>query len=444
MTGTFKSGDTLSSLTTKKNIRVIELLGAGGQGEVYRVSSENGEWALKWYFEHTASDEQRKGISKLIEDGPPGQYFLWPKEMVVSQTSKSFGYLMPLREKRYQSFLDLVTGRIDPTFAILMTVGLNLVDSFHKLHAAGLCYRDISFGNGFFDPVTGEILICDNDNVSPNNSQSKSVLGTPDFMAPEVVLGKAQPSRETDYFSLSVLLFYLFHIQHPLLGQKVLSIRAWDLPAREKLFGSEPVFIFDPTDSSNKAIDNAKIDPLGEAGKNALPYWNLIYPSELKSAFTTSFTDGLKSPAKRLVSSHWKKVLTNALNSIFRCSCGSEVFHDPKPQENKCWNCKKVTKPKFLLRMQHQLIAASAGKKLYDSQLRESILDIGSPQIAEIVQHPKDPNTLGLRNLTQANWTAQIVGDAKMLTVPSGKSVPILQGTIVNVGSFQIEFKATT
>jgi hypothetical protein len=57
-------------------------------------------------------------------------------------------------------------------------------------------------------------------------------------MAPEVVLGKSRPSRETDYFSLSVLLFYLFHIQHPLLGKKILSIRAWDLPAREKLFGS--------------------------------------------------------------------------------------------------------------------------------------------------------------------------------------------------------------
>ena len=75
-------------------------------------------------------------------------------------------------------------------------------------------------------------------------------------MAPEIVIGKARPSRETDYFSLSVLLFYLSHIQHPLLGKKVLTIRSWDLPAREKLFGYEPVFIFDPIDKSNEAIND--------------------------------------------------------------------------------------------------------------------------------------------------------------------------------------------
>jgi serine/threonine protein kinase len=442
MAGIFKKGDLLLSGTTKSNVRILEFLGSGGQGEVYRVDTGGSELALKWYFEHTATDDQRNGISKLIEDGPPGQYFLWPMEMVLCPKMSSFGYLMPLRDKRYRSFLDLVTGRIDPTFETLMTVGLNLVDSFHKLHAAGLCYRDISFGNGFFDPVTGETLICDNDNVSPNNSKSKSVLGTPDFMAPEIVIRKAHPSRETDYFSLSVLLFYLFHIQHPLLGQKVLSIRSWDLPAREKLFGTEPVFIFDPSDTSNKAVDNPKVDPIGEAGKNAIPYWNNIYPTILKDAFVTSFTAGLRSPEKRLVASTWKKVLTNARNSIFRCTCGTEVFHDPKGSANKCWNCKKNTKPPLMLHTQHQQISASPGKRLFEIQLSEAFLDLGSPQIGEIVKHPKNPDVLGLRNLTKADWTAQQANEQKMVTIPPGKSVPILPGTIVNVGNHQIEFKS--
>lgn len=31
------------------SVRVIDMLGAGGQGEVYRVETASGERALKWY-----------------------------------------------------------------------------------------------------------------------------------------------------------------------------------------------------------------------------------------------------------------------------------------------------------------------------------------------------------------------------------------------------------
>lgn len=40
------------------------------------------------------------------------------------------------------------------TFAALVQASFELVDRFFKLHADGLCYHDISFGNVFFDPKT--------------------------------------------------------------------------------------------------------------------------------------------------------------------------------------------------------------------------------------------------------------------------------------------------
>ena len=58
----------------------------------------------------------------------------------------------------------------------------------------------------FFDPDTGDVLICDNDNVSANGIDNSSVYGTPRFMAPEIVMGQAKPSRNTDLYSLAVLL----------------------------------------------------------------------------------------------------------------------------------------------------------------------------------------------------------------------------------------------
>ena len=441
MVGAFKAGDEIPSITSNSRIRVLEMLGSGGQGEVYKIRHQSEELALKWYFDHTATDTQRSGIEKLIEDGAPGPQFLWPIELIATENSTSFGYLMPLRASRFKSFVDIVNARIDPTFEILMTVGLNLVDSFHKLHAAGYCYRDISFGNGFFDPASGEILICDNDNVSANNSPSESVLGTPDFMAPEVVLRKARPSRETDYFSLSVLLFYLFHIQHPLLGKKLLGIRSWDLPAREKLFGSEPVFIFDPVDLSNAVVDDPKLDPLGEAGKNAIPYWQQIYPKELKAAFTVSFTDGIRSPERRLLATEWKKVLTNSLNSIVRCECGAQNFIDRNNGQKSCWNCRKIVRPEFLLETGGQSVIASNGLKIKEGHFADATLNPSSRVVGEIVTHPQRIDVLGFCNRTNADWTAQPADGARMITIQPGKSVPLCDGTVVLVGNHKITIR---
>jgi eukaryotic-like serine/threonine-protein kinase len=440
MAGVFEVGEEVEAFSSKSAVTILQLLGSGGQGEVYRVKHQASEVALKWFFDHTATEGQKSGIEKLIEDGAPGTQFLWPSELVRSKSRNSFGYLMPLRDPRFRSFQDIVTGKIDPTFQTLMLIGLNLVESFHKLHAAGLCYKDINFGNGFFDNSTGEILICDNDNVAPNNSTSQTVEGHPDFMAPERILRLAPPSRETDYFSLAVLLFYLFHIQHPLVGKKILSIRVWNLPAREKLFGSEPVFIFDPNDKSNEAIADSKIDPLGEAGKNAIPYWR-IFPKELKDAFTTSFTDGIRNPDRRLLATRWKKVLTDALNSITHCSCGKENFVTTDIRPRNCWSCGKFVIPTFLVETERQVIAASRGTRILASHLSDTALDAMSSQVGEIITHPQRKDVLGLCNKTSLTWTAQPADAPQMVTIPPGKSVPLCDGTVVIIGSNKITIR---
>ena len=78
------------------------------------------------------------------------------------------------------------------------------------------------------------------------SSKPGGVLGTPGFMAPEIVRGEKRPSRETDRYSLSVLLFYLFMVNHPLEGKLEANIKWMDYAARVKLYGTDPVFIFDP------------------------------------------------------------------------------------------------------------------------------------------------------------------------------------------------------
>ncbi len=222
---------------------VSHLIGSGGQGEVYSAVWQGVSVALKWYFPHQATVEQRRAIQALIRFGPPNKRFLWPMEMVSIPGKPGFGYLMPLRDPKCKSIIDLMKRRVEPSFHTLITSCIELAHSFLQLHSKGLCYRDVSFGNVFFNVETGAILICDNDNVAINGDKRSGVMGTPRFMAPEVVRDEADPDTQTDLFSLSVLLFYLLLVHHPLEGEKENEIKCLDLPAMRRLYGDNPLFL---------------------------------------------------------------------------------------------------------------------------------------------------------------------------------------------------------
>ncbi len=337
------------------NCEVEELLGVGGQGEVYRVKLAGKTMALKWYFQDSATPQQRQALGELVKRGAPNNKFLWPLELVGAPGYPEFGYIMPLREQHYHGIVDLMKRRVQVTFRSLATAGFHLADSYFQLHTRGFCYRDISFGNVFFDPKTGDVLICDNDNVTVDGSTIGGVLGTSRFMAPEIVRGEALPSTKTDLFSLSVLLFYLFMSHHPLEGKKEAEVSILDMAAQVKLYGHEPVFIFDPKDQSNRPVPNYQ--------DNALIFWPL-YPQFLRDLFTRAFTAGLKDPENgRVRENEWRSAMIHLRDSIFYCfKCNAQNFYDvdylhktggtPSP----CWKCKNAVMLPFRVRIGDNII----------------------------------------------------------------------------------------
>jgi len=418
-------GDSVLLPSDGRRLLVSRLIGEGSQGSVYEaVDPTFGSVALKWYFAHTATTRQRDAIADLVERGAPSERFLWPEAMAVVPGDRSFGYVMPLRPERFASLVELLAGKIDVPFSTVLRLCIELADSFLMLHSQGLCYRDISFSNVFFDPDDGVPLICDNDNVGVDKRAPSSVLGTRRFMAPEIVRGDAPPSTETDLYSLAVLLFYILMCGHPLVGRRELDFGCWDDRAESELFGNDPLFVFDPEDRRN--------EPVPDLHGAMLQYWEL-YPDFVRDLFVKAFTDGLRDPRNgRVRESVWRASLSRLRDRIARCTgCDRERFLALDGQSEPCWSCGDVPRETTWLRVQGRSLALAPRSTVHGHHLRH---DYDFAEIvAEVVRHPNRPELVGLQNRTQVTWTA-VLEDGEEREVEPGRSIRLAPETKIDFG----------
>jgi serine/threonine protein kinase len=258
-------------------------------------------------------------------------------------------------------------------------------------------------------------------------------------MAPEIVRGEALPSTKTDRFSLAVLLFYMFMFSHPLEGRKEYDIHVLDAAAMTRLYGLEPVFIFDPADHSN--------EPVKGFHDNALIFWN-IYPQFLRDLFTRSFTVGLKDPVNgRVLENEWRAGMVRLRDSIFYCPhCDQQNFYDVEALKKNggkpplCWNCKKEVKLPFRLRINDNIIMLNRDTRLYPHHIdNQAKYDFSYP-VAEVTRHPTDPNLWGLKNLTQEKWIF-IKPDGSKMEVETGRNAPLTIGAKINFGRVEGEVR---
>jgi len=438
MNGILKVRQTVQTTCSDMPCVVEALLGGGGQGEVYRANLDGKPVALKWYFPASATPEQRAALEMMITRGAPNEKFLWPMELVSMENVPGFGYIMPLREPHYQGIVALMKRRVEPSFRALATAGLSLAHSYFQLHAQGLCYCDINFGNVFFDPKTGDIRICDNDNVIVNGG-TPFVNGTMGFMAPEVVRGEALPSRRTDLFSLAVLLFYMFMLHHPLEGKQEAAIGILDEPAMKQLYGTAPVFIFDPNDRSNAPVPGYQ--------DNALIFWS-VYPQFLRALFTQSFTKGLHDPQNgRVIENQWCAAMVRLRDAIVYCPhCGAENFYDAATpqlaggQLPACLSCTKAVQLPGHLRLAQHPVMLNRDTQLFPHHVDDQRLYDFSQPVAAVTQHPTDPRIWGLKNVSSTKWVLT-TADGKMRDVEPGRSAALQVGTKIHFGKVEGEIQ---
>jgi DNA-binding helix-hairpin-helix protein with protein kinase domain len=426
MTSGFAQGSLIDLPSTRRRAQVVRFIGEGSQGAVYEVAvgASQQHQALKWYFSSSTHAGQRAAIEGLIERGAPDARFLWPTEIATLPGSNAFGYVMPLRDRMSVGLSDLLTGRVDAPFSLVCTLGMELADSFLALHNQGLCYRDISFGNVFFNTRTGRPLICDNDNVGIDGASPSAVLGTRRFMAPEIVRREAAPSIATDLYSLAVLLFYLLMVGHPLVGRRELDYRVWDQRAESELFGREPLFVFDPHDTSNA--------PVPELHGSVLSNWGL-YPEQIHRLFVQAFTVGLTDPVNgRVRESVWRSALSQLRDVVMRCpACAKESFWRADVRGSRCWSCDRVLPDPVRLIVDGRSLVLNSGTTVYGHHVRRDY-DFATV-VARIIVHPERPNRWGLRNESLESWEVVLPSGERIVAEP-GRTVGLLPGTRVQIG----------
>jgi eukaryotic-like serine/threonine-protein kinase len=438
-------GDRVKAELSGAELHVIRKLGEGTQGEVYLVEGPRGYQAVKWYKPEQATPDQKAAILYLVRTGPPfgaaGRRFVWPLDLVTKEGSGQFGYLMPRIDTKTFAELGEIWAHLKPVpnFSALCEISYQLANSYRALHLSGHCYRDISAGNLMFDPAAGDILICDNDNVGVNRQSRCQVWGTMEYMAPEIIRASADPSTQTDLHSLAVLLFYLWVWHHPFHGEMEYRFHCWDIPAKKKVYGESPVFVFDPANPDNRLPP----DPDYAIARERWEYC----PQDLREMFIRAFTEGLRDPGRRVTEGEWQSLFSDIKDRIITCPrCRAENFLSADGSPQPCWHCRTAIPLPPVLRIPRltgqTVIALSNGTTLRRRHVSISPAnDDGSALVGIVVPHPSIPGAAGIRNETATPWLA-VFPDGKSATVLPGRAVPLNPGTSITIDGIVLTINA--
>ncbi len=292
------------------------------------------------------------------------ELFCWPEKIVTWEDRTGivvpayakhffFNYDKQLKgkEKEGKWFASAKLFRnLDPketgSFLSYLKISLKIARAVRRMHAAGLAHSDLSYKNVLIDPHGANACVIDVDGLVVPGKYPPEVIGTPDFIAPEVMCDESKqtlPSQNTDKHALAVLIYmYLLH-RHPLRGGRFFGPDADDEEAM--LMGSDPLYIEHPQDASNRnmkreyAEDFDKCKPWVDLDKFSA---RKIAGPFLADLFDRVFIDGLKNPMKRPLANEWETAIVKTSDRIIPCSnpyCYGKFYVFDNTRHPRCPFC---------------------------------------------------------------------------------------------------------
>lgn len=400
---------------------------AGGQGDVYHVSFKGHDYAMKWYCKNVddvIGGQQYDTISDICgEDKRPSEKFIWPLFLVTEENpckGKQFGYLMELLPENYYEMNDYLRMDGDASavrfksYNAMLVAGMNIAYDMQKLHLKGYSYKDLNPKNVALNPETGDALIIDNDNVSVDGSLC-TVKGMKGYMAPEIPRSKYKksPTRETDFYSLAIILYRLFFVDHPMEGKLWEKIALCTDEVEEFLYAIKPVFHFDPKNESNR--------PTEVYAPNAICRWRAM-PQEIRMLFIKEFTEGIDYPGKRDPEGVWINTIAKCRDKLIRLNTEREQFvnfDDVRSVPPRCLGIK----------IGGHRVALYPQKAIYQISV-----DGNQHQYRKIIggiTYNKQLDSLMIRNMTNTTWRGWSPKSKQLSDISSGKEYPISPGVMI-------------
>lgn len=192
---------------------ILDEIGSGGYSTVFRaIDRETGEpRAIKMvnmsvYLQHKTRMEAEAHVLGSVDHPAIVKFF------GVVRTPRHFCFVMELLQGRelFDRIIECKNGYPEPEACRLITIILEAVD---HLHEHGVVHRDIKPENFLFDDNSecGMLKLIDFGFATfqtPNGFMIGSSCGTPDYIAPELLLEKPH-NQAVDVWSVGVVLYIL-------------------------------------------------------------------------------------------------------------------------------------------------------------------------------------------------------------------------------------------
>ena len=214
------NGKVLKDNSGKKHTIYGDCIASGGEGEIFKLSGENGYVAKIYYPKYRTDERHNKLKAMLLTDYNKLPECAWPVS-VLYDDSGFCGFIM----RSMTGYINLIDfyvydNRSKYTWAQYVTVAMNIAAVVSSLHELGHVVGDLNPNNILVDTKSCKVAFVDTDSYHIKSKQGTlypCVVATPDFSAPELQgvdfqkleKNKSVFNTNTDNFSLAVLIFRL-------------------------------------------------------------------------------------------------------------------------------------------------------------------------------------------------------------------------------------------
>jgi serine/threonine protein kinase/Tol biopolymer transport system component len=226
----------LSAGTRLGPYEILEPLGAGGMGEVYRArdSRLGREVAIKILPPEHLSDATRR--ARFVQEARAASALNHPHIVTIHEIESAEGLDFIVMELVPGKTLDALIPRQGMRLGEALRIVIPLADALAAAHATGIVHRDLKPANVMVTPE-GVVKVLDFGlakltredattlDVRAKLSRSGTAAGTPAYMSPEQASGGTVDAR-SDVFSFGAVLYEMVTGRHPFRGDSVAEMFA--------------------------------------------------------------------------------------------------------------------------------------------------------------------------------------------------------------------------